>query len=148
MRPTFSFPFIALTAALLLAGCAGPEQKLGRGLTNLTEFTRLGEMNRSYEQAALFDGSAAASTTGVIRGFNASVKRTLYGAYEVVTFPIPNYKNQDYGPVLKPVGPLYPASYKPGLPDEPILNTDYAVGFGSGETAPFIPGSRFRIFEP
>jgi putative exosortase-associated protein (TIGR04073 family) len=148
MRSTFAASLLAGCAVLLLAGCAGPEQKLGRGLTNLTEFTRLGEMSRSYEQAALFDGPTAGATTGIVRGFNATVKRTLYGAYEVVTFPIPNYKNQDYGPILKPLGPIYPASYKPGLTDEPILNTDYALGFGSGEAAPFVPGSRFRVFEP
>jgi putative exosortase-associated protein (TIGR04073 family) len=148
MRSTFAASILAAGAALLLTGCAGPEQKLGRGLTNLTEFTRLGEMSRSYEQAALFDGPDYGGTTGIVRGFNATVKRTLYGAYEVVTFPIPNHKNQDYGPILKPLGPIYPASYKPGLPDEPILNTDSALGFGSGEAAPLIPGSRFRIFEP
>ena len=148
MRPTLASSMFAAVATLALAGCAGPEQKLGRGLTNLAEFTRMGEMSRSYEQASLFDGQDFGGTTGIVRGFNATMKRTLYGAYEVVTFPLPNHKNQDYGPLLKPVDPIYPASYKPGLPDDPVLNTDYAVGFGSGDLFPFVPGSRFRVFEP
>jgi putative exosortase-associated protein (TIGR04073 family) len=139
---------LAAVAALALTGCAGPEQKLGRGLTNLGEILRMGEMTRSYEQAVLFDGTESGPTTGFVRGFNKTIKRTALGAYEVVTFPIPNHKNQDYGPILHPVGPVYPASYRPGIPDQPTLNTDYALGFGSGDTAPFIPGSRFRIFEP
>ncbi|HEY6168784.1 MAG TPA: exosortase system-associated protein, TIGR04073 family [Verrucomicrobiae bacterium] len=147
MRSSSNLP-LAIAAAALLVGCAGPEQKLGRGFTNLTEFTRLGEMNRSVEQAALFDDNTIAPTTGVIRGFNQSIKRTFVGLYEVVTFPIPNYRNKDYGPVLKPQYPDFPASYKPGTFADSILSTDSALGFGSGDIAPMIPGSRFRIFEP
>ena len=44
----------ATLAGLLAAGCAGPEKKLGRGMRNTLEIARLGEMNRSIEQAALF----------------------------------------------------------------------------------------------
>src|SRR5712664_1170605 len=80
----------AITAAALtltLAGCAGPEQKLGRGINNLTEFARGGEIRRSMEQTALWDGTDAAYTTGFIRGFNRSVVRTAVGFVEVITFP-------------------------------------------------------------
>lgn len=139
---------LTVAAALALTGCAGPEQKLGRGLTNLGEVIRLGEMSRHYEQSTLFDGPAFGGTSGMVRGFNATMKRTAIGAYEIVTFPIPNHKNSDYGPILKPVDPIYPASYRPGIPDQPTLNTDYALGFGSGDIAPLVPGSRFRVFEP
>ena len=44
-------------------GCAGPENKLGRGVRNFSEFTRLGEFNRSVEQTALWDGPQLAYTT-------------------------------------------------------------------------------------
>jgi putative exosortase-associated protein (TIGR04073 family) len=148
MRLTFAPLMLPAMAALLLVGCAGPEQKLGRGLTNFGEIIRMGEMSRAREQAALFEGSDFANTTGVVRGFNATMKRTLYGAYEVVTFPLPNYKNKDYGPILKPVNPPFPASYRPGLSSDPTFNTDFALGFSSGDIVPFIPGSRFRVFEP
>ena len=147
MRASLKLP-LTVAAVALLAGCAGPEQKLGRGITNLTEFTRLGEMNRAVEQTALFDDNTITGTTGIIRGFSQSLKRTFVGVYEVVTFPLPNYKNNDFGPVLKPQYPAFPDSYKPGTYADSILSTDSALGFGSGEIAPMIPGSRFRVFEP
>src|SRR5712664_1118477 len=84
--------FTAAALALTLAGCAGPEQKLGRGINNLTEFVRGGEIRRSMEQTALWDGTDAAYTTGFIRGFNRSVARTFVGAIEVLTFPVPPYE--------------------------------------------------------
>jgi hypothetical protein len=70
------------------------------------------------------------------------------GFYEVLTFPIPNYKNKDYGPIWKPEAAGFPDSYKPGTFADSILSTDSALGFGHGDIAPMIPGSRFRIFEP
>ena len=48
MRNLFSSIIPFLGAALLVSGCAGPEQKLGRGVNNMTEITRLGELRRSY----------------------------------------------------------------------------------------------------
>ena len=55
---------LALTAlgALFTAGCAGPEQRLGSGFNNLTEFARLGEMRASVEESAVFDSGANYST--------------------------------------------------------------------------------------
>ena len=38
-------------AALLITGCAGPERKFSRGLNNVTEFARMGEIRRSMGQA-------------------------------------------------------------------------------------------------
>jgi putative exosortase-associated protein (TIGR04073 family) len=165
MRTSFSFLAASLTLAVFSLGCAGPEQKFGRGINNLTEFTRLGAMNRSIEQTALWDGTDIAYTTGVVRGFNRSLARTALGAFEVVTFPFPPYK-----PLLAPKGPLYPDystrtyrasfgglalpdgrvfpdSYKPKLIESSITARDVSLGFSGGDVAPFIPGSRFRIFE-
>jgi len=50
------------------SGCAGPEKKLGRGLNNITEFVRLGEIQRSIEQTALWEGPRTAFTTGPYSG--------------------------------------------------------------------------------
>lgn len=146
------FLIAAGCAVLALAcGCSGPEKKLGRGISNLTEFARVGEIRRSVEQTTLWDGPQAGYTTGFIRGFNRSVVRTAVGAYEVVTFPIPSYD-----PVLKPnnplipdmtVGPTYPDSDRPRPIADPVLGPDAATGFAGGDVAPFIPGSRFRIFD-
>jgi putative exosortase-associated protein (TIGR04073 family) len=132
-------------------GCSGPEKKLGRGLTNLTEFTRLGEIRRSVEQSAVWGDSNNAYTSGVIHGFNKSVVRTVVGAFEVLTFPIPGY-----GPYLKPgnalfpdmtVGPVYPDSYRPQFLADSAVMPDAQLGFYGGDVAPMIPGSRFRIFD-
>jgi hypothetical protein len=40
---------------LFTAGCAGPEQKFGRGMSNTFEIVRMGELRRSVEQTAIFD---------------------------------------------------------------------------------------------
>src|SRR5262245_55920715 len=94
--------FAVGAVSVLVAGCAGPEQKLGRGFGNITSLIHLGELNRSIEQTSLFDDHSIAPTTGFIRGLNKTFARVGVGVYEVVTFPIPNYKNKDYGPILKP----------------------------------------------
>jgi putative exosortase-associated protein (TIGR04073 family) len=152
---------------LFSTGCAGPENKLGRGLVNATEFARLGEIRRSMEQTGLWEGGNKTYTTGFIRGFNRSLARTAVGIFEVATFPIPT---PDYEAKLLPTGPLYPDysirtytypwgglalpeepgypdSYKPGLISGSLFETDTTLGFSGGDVAPFIPGSRFRVFD-
>ncbi|MBM3880757.1 MAG: exosortase system-associated protein, TIGR04073 family [Verrucomicrobia bacterium] len=151
MRSKFSVFAMAAFVALLGTACKGPEKKLGRGITNLTEFGRGGELRRSVEQTALWDGPSAAYTTGVIHGINRSLVRTVVGAFEIATFPFPSYD-----PYLKPgnpilpdasVDPVYPASYAPNLLSDSTFEPDAALGFTGGDIFPFIPGSRFRIFD-
>lgn len=139
MRFTKLLPALA-GVIVLLTGCASAEMKLGRGINNLTEPFRLGELQRSYEQSYLWDGSDVAGTTGVIHGINRTIGRTAVGLVEVVTFPIPT------DPYFKPVHPVYPDSYKPGPLSTSTLQTDTALGFDSqGDVAPMFPGSRFRV---
>ncbi len=95
--------FLALVLALSFIGCAGPERKLGRGLNNVTEFVRMGEIRRSMEQTYLWEGPESAYTTGFIRGFDRSIVRTVLGAYEIATFPLP-----PYGPLLTSTNRVYP----------------------------------------
>lgn len=135
------FSFVGLGA--LLTGCVGPEQKLGRGINNITEFARGGEMRRSMEQSAIYNGSDVAMTTGFLHGFNRSLARTAAGAFEIVTAPFPPYDE----PVFLPGNPVYPEAYKPGMLDDSMFATDVNMGFSGGEVAPFIPGSRFRVFD-
>lgn len=141
----------AAVAGLLSTGCNGPSEKLGRGITDVTEFARLGSLRRSVEQTALFDGAPQAYTTGVIKGVNRSVLRTLVGVYEIATFPVPSYE-----PVLKPgfvllptakTDPEFPDSYSPGRYATSTFDTDKALGFSGGDAFPFVPGSRFHIFD-
>jgi putative exosortase-associated protein (TIGR04073 family) len=156
---------LAGTLTLTMAGCAGPEQKMGRGLNNLTEFTRLGDIRRSMEQTALWDGPSAGYTTGFLRGFNRSLARTGIGIYEVVTAPIPPYgpvlsdteglypdpsiktRNYPWGGLALPERPVFPASYEPGFISGSLFNTDTYLGFSGGDVAPMVPGSRFHIFD-
>lgn len=135
-------------AALLTAGCAGPEQRLGSGFTNLTEFTRMGEMQRSIEQTAVFSAPNYSYGTGFIHGFDQSVYRTAMGAYQIVTFPAGNLLTQSsFDKKYVPQGVAYPDSYQPGLINTPVFQTDNNFGFSGGSIAPFIPGNRFSIFE-
>ncbi len=137
----------AAVLSCLVAGCAGPEQKLGRGINNLGEFARGGEMRRSFEQCAVFGSPDQSYTTGLFHGFDKSIQRMGVGMYEVLTFPIPNHSPGDYGPILHPGDPVYPDSYKPNWLADTILSPDTNLGFAGGDIAPIIPGSRFHVFD-
>lgn len=143
----FKNPFLscaALLVAVLATGCAGAQNKLGRGVNNMLEPVRLAEWQRSVEQAELFKSPNNNFHTGMVRGFTRTMARTGLGIYEVVTFPIPSYE-PTWTSYLKP-NPQYPDSNKPGLPDGPVFRTDDSLGFSGGDIAPAIPGSRFRVF--
>lgn len=163
MRIAVSLFAVVVVAGL--TGCAGPEQKFGRGMNNLTEIVRGGEMRRSMEQTGLWDGPTQVATVGWARGLTRTVARTGVGLYEVVTFPIPPYR-----PVLTPKGPMYPdasiktrkpgwgglelaekpvfpSSYTPGLPFNGVFDTDQQLGFSGGDVAPWLPGSRFSVLD-
>jgi putative exosortase-associated protein (TIGR04073 family) len=133
---------MAVTVGLLATGCAGPEQKFGRGMNNITEFARMGELRRSVEQTAVWESAEKGYTTGVMRGLNRSLARTAVGAYELITFPFP-----PYDPVFFPADAVYPDSYRPNLIADPVFGQDAALGFSGGDVVPFVPGSRFRIFD-
>jgi putative exosortase-associated protein (TIGR04073 family) len=136
---------IAALAAVFTSGCAGPEDKLGRGMSNVIEPVRMGEMRRAVEQTTIFESPSVGYSTGVIRGFDRTVARTALGAYDIVTFPIPPYH-----PILTHYvtpHPVWPESYKPGRISEGLFDTDTYMGFSGGDVAPFVPGSRFRVFD-
>jgi putative exosortase-associated protein (TIGR04073 family) len=165
MRIPIALLALVVAAAMFSAGCAGPERKLGRGLNNFTEFARGGEIHRSMEQTALWDGPRTVYTTGFLRGFNRSVARTGIGLYEIVTFPFPSYEpllvakhplypdpsiqtaKYPYGGLTLSKNPVYPDTYQPGVGSSTIFGTDTSLGFSGGDVAPMVIGSRFRIFE-
>ena len=145
MRNTFPLLAVAVIAGALAAGCAHTEQKLGRGISNTFEIVRMGEIRRSVEQTGLWDGPNAAYTTGVVRGLNRTLARTGIGLYEIVTCPFPPYDPVCTG-YLTP-SPVHPDNYTPDLVDDPVFSTDTTLGFSGGDIAPFVPGSRFSVFE-
>jgi putative exosortase-associated protein (TIGR04073 family) len=145
---TFSATLIPLLGlALLTAGCAGPEQKLGRGINNVLEITRFGELRRSMEQTAVIEGPDLEFTTGAFKGMDRSIRRTAAGFYEVATFPFPNHKPKNYGPIFQPEMPVYPDSYRTQIMSDQITSPDTSLGFGGGDIVPMIPGSRFHVFD-
>ncbi len=145
MRKTLPLLAVVALAGLMATGCANTERKFGRGISNMMEPIRLGELRRSMEQAALFDGPDAGYSTGFFRGLNRTLARTGVGVYEVVTAPLP-----PYDPVLTTYlapGPVYPDSYHPGLVEDSTFSTDTNLGYSGGDIMPFIPGNRFSIFD-
>ncbi len=145
MRNTLTFLAVLAVAGALCSGCASAEKKLGRGMSNMTEFVRMGEMRRSMEQTALFDQPGGHYATGFIRGFTKSLARTGVGVYEVVTAPFPPY-DPVFTNYLSP-DPVYPDNYRPGIIDDTMFATDDNMGFSGGDIAPYIPGSRFKVFD-
>ncbi|MGO8765885.1 MAG: exosortase system-associated protein, TIGR04073 family [Limisphaerales bacterium] len=145
MRSAILLLSVLTIASLFTSGCAGPEQKFGRGMDNSFEIVRMGEFRRSIEQTALFDSPGEGYTAGAIRGLNRSLARTGVGIYEIVTAPLP-----PYGPVftnyLSP-HPVFPDSYKPRLISDTMFDTDTYMGYPTGDAAPWFPGSRFNVFD-
>jgi putative exosortase-associated protein (TIGR04073 family) len=145
MRNTISLLGSFALVALLGVGCAGPEQKFGRGVSNMAEIARGTEFQRSVEQGGLFDGTDNGVAIGAVRGFNRTLARTGLGVFEVVTSPLP-----PYGPVwtsyLNP-RPNHPDSFAPRSWSDSIFDSDYSLGFSGGTVLPWIPGNRFRVFD-
>jgi putative exosortase-associated protein (TIGR04073 family) len=144
MRNIFSFLATLAIAGVLSSGCANTEKKLGRGFSNMGEFARLGEIRRSVEQTTLFEQPGGHYATGFIRGLNKTFARTGVGIYEVVTCPFPPYDPVWTG-YLSP-NPVYPDNYRPDILDDALFATDTDMGFSGGDVAPYITGSRFKIF--
>jgi len=144
MRRFLSLAVGVAAIGFLATGCAGPEKKFSRGLNNVTEFARLGEIRRSMEQTAIWEGTDKAYTLGFFRGLNRSLARTGVGAFEVLTFPIPT---PDYEPIFFPIDPVYPDANRPNFIADPSWSPDSALGFSGGDIAPMIPGSRFRVYD-
>ncbi len=160
-----SVTLLTLIVVTILVGCAGPERKFGRGMNNVTEVVRGGEIRRSIEQTAIWEGPEAAYTVGFIRGLNRTITRTAIGAYEIVTAPLPPYgplltstnrlypdfsvRNSSYpfGGMVLPEDPVWPDSYRPTLMADSLFATDTSLGFSGGDVLPMVPGSRFHIYD-
>ena len=145
MRNTLYLAGLLALVASFGVGCAGPEEKLGRGISNSGEIIRLSEFDRSVEQSAIFDGTDVGISTGVVKGIHRTLARTGLGIYEIVTCPLP-----PYGPIwtdyLAPK-PQFPDVYHPRKWSDSTFDTDRMMGFSGGDVAPWFPGSKFRVFD-
>ena len=144
MRNSLSFFALLAIAAALTSGCTGTEEKMGRGIRNVTEPVRLGDMRESVEQTAVWDGPLDGYTVGVVKGFDRTLERTGLGIVEIVTAPFPPYH-----PIFTkyvPPQPGYPSSAPFGLPNDPTFSTDTYLGFSGGQEFSFVPGANFDVF--
>ena len=130
--------------SILFVGCSGPEQKLGRGLSNTCEIVRWGEMRRSLEQDSVF-APPGNGFYGVIHGFDRTLERTGLGICQVATFPLTRAETLPAEPFSP--NPTYPESYGPGKFSDAMFDTDTYTGFSGGDVAPYLPGSRFKVFD-
>jgi len=119
-----------------LTGCNNAQRKLSRGLSNLGEPLRLGELQRSAEQNAI-SGDATPSY-GVVHGLSRTFARTFVGAFEVVTFPIPT------DPIIHPVAPVFPDSQERAQMGHFGVGSDQFIGFQDSAVLPMFPGSEFN----
>lgn len=145
MRNVFPLLGLLAVAGLFTAGCAGPEQKMGRGIRNAGEIVRLGELRASMEQTTVWDSPADGITTGIVKGADKSLERTGLGLVEIITAPFPPYH-----PIFTkyiPAEPVYPDNYRPFLPDDPMYHTDQHLGFDGGNEFGFVPGSQFDVLD-
>jgi putative exosortase-associated protein (TIGR04073 family) len=148
MRKTLLLLALVGIAGTLLSGCAytnNVENKFGRGMANSFDVVRAGEFRRTMEQSGLFQGPDMAYSTGFVRGVNRTLCRTGIGIFEVATAPIPPFHplfTDHFAP-----GPVYPDNYTPGLIDDSMFATDTELGYSGGDILPFVPGSRFRVFD-
>lgn len=120
----------------LLTGCNSMQRKLSRGLTNLTEPLRLGELQRSSEQNAISVDSVP--SYGFVHGVTRTLARTTVGAFEVVTFPIPT------DPIIYPVSPVFPDSQQREQMGHAGVGSDQFLGFQDSAVLPMFPGSEFN----
>lgn len=97
-----SLALLAMTITAAPAHAAvegGPIQKLTRGFLNVV--TGWLELPAQVGKVTELKGSFAGATEGLARGVVLGLGRTVVGALELVTFPIPNPVT-GYGPVVEP----------------------------------------------
>lgn len=94
--------FLIISHFFLLPLCAGEYnavRKLGRGFANLATgwIETIHQPIITKEQGSGISGEVNGFFYGSLKGFAYFIGRTVVGAYEIVTFPLPPYK-----PVIEP----------------------------------------------
>jgi len=101
MRTVFLFACVCLPAVALADEPSVPQQigtKLVRGVTNLA--TGIGEVPKQIYLIGQKEGWVQGVSRGPFEGLGMFIARTVGGAYEILTFPIPVPSN--YQPMLLP----------------------------------------------
>jgi putative exosortase-associated protein (TIGR04073 family) len=92
----------------------GPTRKLGRGLSNF--FIAPAEVFVTVTTINTYDGNSAAAGYGVVRGVGRSATRHVAGLLEILTFPVPAWR-ESYYPMLPPDIPYIHAGYSEFPPE-------------------------------
>ena len=132
--------FAVAGAAVVFTGCSSMEHKLGRGIANVMEPIRMGEFTRSTEQTYLADGPVVARSYGYVHGVTRTVQRTVVGAFDIATFPIPTE------PLIVPTEPVFPDSVVPEMSSNLGVSTDRYIGLDGGGA--FLSGIGSTSFNP
>ncbi len=103
MKPTriiLSLAFMGMVAFFPCRASADAGTKFGRGLTNTAFgwFEIINEIGNESDRHGPFIGFPS----GIIRGAAFGIARTAAGVFELVTFPLPNHPQDDYGPIILP----------------------------------------------
>ena len=137
---------VAALAALFTTGCAGPDHKLGRGFNNTFEIVRMGEMRRTVEQTTVFESPGI----GCHRRLRSRL-RPYPGSHR--PRPVSKWRpsrcrlTTRFSPNISSPNRCSRTATSPAVISDPLFDTDTYTGFSGGDIAPFIPGSRFTIFE-
>jgi putative exosortase-associated protein (TIGR04073 family) len=92
----------------------GPTRKLGRGLSNF--FLAPAEIPVTIAKINQDEGNAAAAGYGVVRGLGRAATRHMAGFFEIVTWPLPAWR-QSYYPLLRSNVPWIHAGYQEFPPE-------------------------------
>ena len=92
----------------------GPTRKLGRGIGNFLFASS--ELPVSVCKINKEEGNAAAASYGIVRGLGRSTARHFTGLFEILTFPIPVWRDS-YRPILPSDIPHIHAGYSEFPPE-------------------------------
>jgi len=100
MKKALIVAVVALMIINITSTCHAQEmtRKLGRGLGNI--LTGWIELPKNIYDTSMESNVFAGLTLGTAKGVGMTVMRTVVGAYETVTFPIP--LPEDYKPIVEP----------------------------------------------
>lgn len=100
MRKSLIVVLLALMIINITSACYAQDmtRKLGRGVGNI--LTGWIELPKNIYDTSMESNVFAGITLGTAKGIGMTVMRTVVGAYETVTFPVP--LPEDYKPIVEP----------------------------------------------
>ena len=142
MRNALTFLSVVALAALFTSGCAGPEEKLGRGMSNFPKLPAWAKCASPSSKPPCLSRPTPATPSDLF-----AVSTAPWRAPEWAFLKSSLFRSRPIIPFTYSPRPVYPDSYTPGLISDSMFDTDTYIGFSGGDVAPFVPGSRFKVFD-